>query len=78
MSHVSWFCSVLVLISFVYICLNCVFFREEAELPSRPPTPSPLAEEALGGVEKTLCEAEETLCYNAPPPGYVMVEQMSL
>ena len=28
------------LISFVYISLNCVFFREEVELPSRPPPPS--------------------------------------
>ena len=28
------------LISFVYISLNCVFLREEAELPTRPPPPS--------------------------------------
>ena len=28
------------LLSFVYIGLNCVFFREEAELPTRPPPPS--------------------------------------
>ena len=29
------------LISFVYISLKCVFLREEAELPTRPPPPSP-------------------------------------
>ena len=29
------------LISIVYICINCVFFRKEAELPTRPPPPSP-------------------------------------
>ena len=28
------------LISFVYISSNCVFLREEAELPTRPPPPS--------------------------------------
>ena len=28
------------LISFVYISLNCVFLREEDELPTRPPPPS--------------------------------------
>ena len=28
------------LISFVYICLNCVFLRVEDELPTRPPPPS--------------------------------------
>jgi hypothetical protein len=28
------------LISFVYISLKCVFLREEAELPTRPPPPS--------------------------------------
>ena len=27
------------LISFIYISLNCVFLREEAELPTRPPPP---------------------------------------
>ena len=29
------------LVSFVYISLNCVFLREEAELPTGPPPPSP-------------------------------------